>query len=85
MLQNFFTLQTSQSLFLPSCYHHRYKCFKITGYFNSTLNPIIYVMTNQEFKAAFTAIVYRLLCCRHHAPARQHGSCRDNETVDFTR
>ena len=55
------------------------------GEVSSTLNPIIYVMTNQEFKAAFTAIVYRLLCCRHHAPARQHGSCRDNETVDFTR
>ena len=36
----------------------------IAGYFNSTLNPIIYVMTNQEFKVAFTSIVCKLFCCR---------------------
>ena len=84
MLQNFFTLQTSQ-YFYRRVTNTISKVSKSPGYFNSTLNPIIYVMTNQEFKAAFTAIVYRLLCCRHHAPARQHGSCRDNETVDFTR
>ena len=84
MLQNFFTLQTSQ-YFYRSVTTTVSNVSKSAGYFNSTLNPIIYVMTNQEFKAAFTAIVYRLLCCRHHAPARQHGSCRDNETVDFTR
>ena len=34
------------------------------GYFNSTLNPIIYVMTNQEFKVAFTSIVARVFCCK---------------------
>ena len=84
MLQNFFSLQTSQ-YFYRSVTATVSNVSKSPGYFNSTLNPIIYVMTNQEFKAAFTAIVYRLLCCRHHAPARQHGSCRDNETVDFTR
>ena len=84
MLQNFFSLQTSQ-YFYRSVTNTVSNVSKSPGYFNSTLNPIIYVMTNQEFKAAFTAIVYRLLCCRHHAPARQHGSCRDNETVDFTR
>lgn len=33
------------------------------GYFNSTLNPIIYVMTNHEFKEAFTNIIRRALCC----------------------
>ena len=84
MLQNFFSLQTSQ-YFYRRVTTTVSNVSKSPGYFNSTLNPIIYVMTNQEFKAAFTAIVYRLLCCRHHAPARQHGSCRDNETVDFTR
>lgn len=50
------------------------------GYFNSTLNPIIYVMTNQEFKIAFTTIVCRIFCCRLVSQVRQ----RDHE-LDFTR
>ena len=50
------------------------------GYFNSTLNPIIYVMTNQEFKIAFTTIVCRIFCCRVVGQVRQ----RDHE-LDFNR
>ncbi len=33
------------------------------GYFNSTLNPFIYVMTNRDFKDAFTDILRRIFCC----------------------
>ena len=32
------------------------------GYFNSTLNPLIYVMTNRDFKDAFTDILRRMFC-----------------------
>jgi len=32
------------------------------GYFNSTLNPVIYVMTNRDFKSAFIGILKRLFC-----------------------
>jgi hypothetical protein len=32
------------------------------GYFNSTLNPVIYVMTNRDFKDAFTDILRRIFC-----------------------
>ena len=32
------------------------------GYFNSTLNPLIYVMTNRDFKDAFTDILRRIFC-----------------------
>lgn len=32
------------------------------GYFNSTLNPVIYVMTNRDFKYAFTDILRRIFC-----------------------
>jgi len=38
------------------------------GYFNSTLNPLIYVMTNHEFKEAFTSILRRVLCCAKARP-----------------
>ncbi|XP_023339043.1 octopamine receptor beta-2R isoform X2 [Eurytemora carolleeae] len=34
------------------------------GYFNSTLNPVIYAMTNQDFKLAFISILRRLFCCK---------------------
>ena len=33
------------------------------GYFNSTLNPLIYVMTNRDFKDAFTDILRKIFCC----------------------
>ena len=33
------------------------------GYFNSTLNPVIYVMTNRDFKDAFTEILRKIFCC----------------------
>ena len=32
------------------------------GYFNSTLNPFIYVMTNRDFKDAFTDILRKIFC-----------------------
>ena len=32
------------------------------GYFNSTLNPVIYVMTNRDFKDAFTDIIRKIFC-----------------------
>ena len=32
------------------------------GYFNSTLNPVIYVMTNRDFKDAFTDILRKIFC-----------------------
>ena len=32
------------------------------GYFNSTLNPLIYVMTNRDFKDAFTDILRQIFC-----------------------
>ena len=32
------------------------------GYFNSTLNPVIYVMTNRDFKDAFTDILKKIFC-----------------------
>jgi len=33
------------------------------GYLNSTLNPVIYAMTNQDFKLAFVSIIRRICCC----------------------
>ena len=33
------------------------------GYFNSTLNPVIYAMTNRDFKLAFIGILKKLFCC----------------------
>ena len=54
----------------------------ILGYFNSTLNPLIYVMTNRDFKEAFTDILRRIFCCcgacdrnsdDGFGPARGHG------------
>ncbi|XP_040580865.1 octopamine receptor beta-2R isoform X3 [Lepeophtheirus salmonis] len=32
------------------------------GYFNSTLNPVIYVMTNRDFKDAFSDILRKTFC-----------------------
>ena len=32
------------------------------GYFNSTLNPLIYVMTNRDFKDAFIDILRHIFC-----------------------
>jgi len=32
------------------------------GYFNSTLNPVIYAMTNRDFKLAFIGILKKLFC-----------------------
>ena len=34
----------------------------ISGYFNSTLNPLIYVMTNRDFKDAFKDILKKTFC-----------------------
>jgi len=33
------------------------------GYFNSTLNPVIYAMTNRDFKLAFIGILKKMFCC----------------------
>ena len=35
----------------------------IKGYFNSTLNPVIYAMTNRDFKLAFIGILKKMFCC----------------------
>ena len=32
------------------------------GYFNSTLNPVIYAMTNRDFKLAFIGILKKIFC-----------------------
>jgi len=54
------------------------------GYFNSTLNPLIYVMTNHDFKEAFTSILRKALCCKKEKGdqvddrfVRDVSSCRD--------
>jgi len=54
------------------------------GYFNSTLNPLIYVMTNHDFKEAFTSILRKALCCNKEKGERADdrfvrdvSSCRD--------
>ena len=46
-----------------SCPESIVSCLFWIGYFNSTLNPIIYVMTNQEFKKAFRNITKKILSC----------------------
>jgi len=54
------------------------------GYFNSTLNPLIYVMTNHDFKEAFTSILRKALCCKKEKGERAEdrfvrdvSSCRE--------
>ena len=34
----------------------------VSGYFNSTLNPVIYAMTNRDFKLAFVGILKKIFC-----------------------
>jgi len=41
------------------------------GYFNSTLNPVIYAMTNRDFKLAFIGILKRIFCCRCSEDSRR--------------
>ena len=46
------------------------------GYFNSTLNPFIYVMTNRDFKDAFTDILRKIFCflCIISSKENDHGA-----------
>ena len=58
------------------------------GYFNSTLNPVIYVMTNRDFKDAFTDILRRIfcVCCPNEGGAGAGGRGGDpwnHSNVDF--
>ena len=43
------------------------------GYFNSTLNPVIYAMTNRDFKLAFIGILKRILCCQCTEESRRNS------------
>ena len=45
------------------------------GYFNSTLNPVIYAMTNRDFKLAFIGILKQVFCtCCSPRPADRRPS-----------
>jgi len=43
------------------------------GYFNSTLNPVIYAMTNRDFKLAFIGILKRIFCCQCTEESRRNS------------
>ena len=47
--------------------------FLFSGYFNSTLNPVIYAMTNRDFKLAFIGILKRILCCQCSEESRRNS------------
>ncbi len=56
------------------------------GYFNSTLNPVIYVMTNRDFKDAFTDILRRIFCwCadKDSFGGGSRGDWTNHSNVDF--
>ena len=64
--------------------------FSRIGYFNSTLNPVIYVMTNRDFKDAFTDILRRIFCfcCSKKdesgfGPGNRTSDWGGNSNVDF--
>jgi len=47
-----------------------FSVFTWLGYFNSTLNPIIYSIFNQEFRAAFKRVLARTCCLTRRRTAR---------------
>ncbi|XP_040205926.1 5-hydroxytryptamine receptor 1B [Rana temporaria] len=57
------------SLVLPicqeACWFHPaiFDFFNWLGYLNSLINPIIYTMSNEDFKQAFHKLIHRLSCC----------------------
>jgi len=57
------------------------------GYFNSTLNPVIYVMTNRDFKDAFTDILRKIFCwcCPSSRSSRQPGLMIDRQHLHDNR
>ena len=57
------------------------------GYFNSTLNPVIYVMTNRDFKDAFTDILRKIFCwcCPSSRSSRQPGLMIDRQHLHENR
>ena len=64
----FFTINIV-SAFCPTCIPPIvFSIFTWLGYFNSTLNPIIYSIFNQEFRAAFKRVLSMEKCCadRHN-------------------
>ena len=56
------------------------------GYFNSTLNPVIYVMTNRDFKDAFTDILRKIFCfccLRRFGGGNNGGRDWNHSNVDY--
>lgn len=48
-----------------SCFHPGlFDIFTWLGYLNSLINPIIYTMSNEDFKQAFHKLMLRFRCCR---------------------
>ncbi|MEQ2260326.1 5-hydroxytryptamine receptor 1B [Xenotaenia resolanae] len=48
-----------------SCFHPGlFDIFTWLGYLNSLINPIIYTMSNEDFKQAFHKLMMRFRCCR---------------------
>ncbi|KAK5603869.1 5-hydroxytryptamine receptor 1B [Crenichthys baileyi] len=48
-----------------SCFHAGlFDIFTWLGYLNSLINPIIYTMSNEDFKQAFHKLMMRFRCCR---------------------
>ncbi|XP_023694937.1 5-hydroxytryptamine receptor 1B [Paramormyrops kingsleyae] len=57
------------TLLVPLCstctfYPELFDFFTWLGYLNSLINPIIYTMSNEDFKKAFHKLI-RFKCCRH--------------------